>query len=63
MAFGLAHLRLSPETFWRLSLPEVLATLRHFLPTSLKPQDRAGLEALMARFPDRLPTKPDDKGD
>lgn len=52
MAFGLAHLRLSPETFWRMSLPEILATARWCLPAGLKPQDRAGLQALMARFPD-----------
>jgi uncharacterized phage protein (TIGR02216 family) len=50
MALGLARLRLSPDVFWRLSLPELAAMTG-------APGEPAGLlrrdvEALMRRFPD-----------
>jgi uncharacterized phage protein (TIGR02216 family) len=50
MTLGLARLRLSPEVFWRLSLPEFCAMAGGF--------DRPGefsrreMERLMQRFPD-----------
>lgn len=46
MGFGLGRLRLSPDAFWAMSLPEILASL----PPPVRPDrlDRAGLEALLA---------------
>ncbi|MDH4440226.1 MAG: phage tail assembly chaperone, partial [Rhizobium sp.] len=50
MTLGLARLRLSPEVFWRLSLPEFVAMSGGF--------DRSGgisrgdVERMMQRFPD-----------
>ncbi|MCY0094445.1 rcc01693 family protein [Hoeflea ulvae] len=48
--FGLSHLRLPPDAFWRLSLPELSALVAG----TGAPQTatRRGLEALMAQFPD-----------
>jgi uncharacterized phage protein (TIGR02216 family) len=49
--FGLGLLRLSPDAFWALSLRELLV-----LGGSLRPPpglDRAGLGALMRRWPDQ----------
>jgi uncharacterized phage protein (TIGR02216 family) len=48
--FGLGHLRLTPDAFWRLSLPELTALIGG----AGAPQTatRRGLEALMAQFPD-----------
>jgi uncharacterized phage protein (TIGR02216 family) len=51
LRFGLGHLRLSPEAFWRLSLIELNALAgagdRH------ETTSRASLQALMALYPDR----------
>lgn len=56
LRFGLGHLRLTPDAFWRLSLPE----LRALLGTSEMPatSTRLELEELMALFPDSI-GKPD----
>tara|TARA_R110002012_G_scaffold57941_11_gene150045 strand:+ start:59920 stop:60162 length:243 start_codon:yes stop_codon:yes gene_type:complete len=56
LRFGLGHLRLTPDAFWRLSLPE----LRALIGTSEMPatSTRQGLEELMALFPD-TPGRPD----
>lgn len=50
LRFGLGHLRLSPDAFWRLSLLELHA----FLGTSAVPEvtTRPTLRALMALYPD-----------
>ena len=48
--FGLGHLRLSPDAFWRLSLPELTALIG--APYAPAMATRHGLEALMALFPD-----------
>jgi uncharacterized phage protein (TIGR02216 family) len=55
LRFGLGHLRLTPDAFWRLSLPELHALLG----TSEVPatSTRQELEELMVLFPDR-PAKP-----
>jgi uncharacterized phage protein (TIGR02216 family) len=45
-------MRLSPETFWRMSLPEWRAAASAFAPKRT-PLARAGLEDLMQRFPDK----------
>lgn len=55
LCFGLGHLRLSPEVFWRLSLPELNALTGAADAPSLT--TRHGLHALMARFPDTKGTK------
>ncbi|MEQ8480013.1 MAG: phage tail assembly chaperone [Hoeflea sp.] len=49
--FGLGRLRLAPEAFWALSLPELAALIS----AEANPghASRDDLEALMARFPDR----------
>lgn len=48
--FGLGYLRLAPDAFWRLSLPELNALIGgNELPATAT---RQGLEALMALFPD-----------
>jgi uncharacterized phage protein (TIGR02216 family) len=50
--FGLGVLRLSPDAFWALSLRELL-----LLGGALRPApglDRAGLGALMRRWPDEI---------
>ncbi|WP_425105586.1 rcc01693 family protein [Ancylobacter sp.] len=52
MAFGFGRLRLSSHAFWRLTPRELAAALRAFAGPGRAPLDRAGLAALMARFPD-----------
>jgi uncharacterized phage protein (TIGR02216 family) len=50
LRFGLGHLRLNPDAFWRLSLPELTALIGA---TDVPPlTTRYGLQALMAQFPD-----------
>ncbi|MGJ8570614.1 MAG: rcc01693 family protein [Hoeflea sp.] len=55
LRFGLGHLRLTPDAFWRLSLPE----LKALLSTDALPDisSRQALDGLMALFPD-TPDKP-----
>ncbi|AKI01213.1 phage conserved hypothetical protein [Hoeflea sp. IMCC20628] len=48
--FGLGHLRLTPDAFWRLSLPELTALIGGA--DAPHTATRRGLEALMAQFPD-----------
>lgn len=54
MAFGLGLLRLSPEAFWTMTLPEFGAALRgakgEF--ATITPLDAASLQGLMKMFPD-----------
>jgi len=50
LRFGLGHLRLPPDAFWRLSLPELTALLGASGPSATA--TRQGLEALMTLFPD-----------
>jgi uncharacterized phage protein (TIGR02216 family) len=52
LAVGLGVLRLPPEQFWRMTPRELAATLRG-LYGDTTPLDRATLDALAARFPDR----------
>jgi uncharacterized phage protein (TIGR02216 family) len=51
MRLGLVELRLAPEVFWALT-PGELLLIAGFAPARV-PLTRAGLEALLARFPDR----------
>ena len=48
MALGFSHLRLSPEVFWALTLPELAAMAGG----KRDGMTRVGLEGLMRRFPD-----------
>lgn len=51
LRFGLGHLRLPPDAFWRLSLTELNALAgADALPEATS---RTSLEALMALYPDR----------
>jgi uncharacterized phage protein (TIGR02216 family) len=53
--FGLGHLRLTPDAFWRLSLPELKALLGANAAPDMS--SRQALDELMALFPD-TPGKP-----
>ncbi|SCW79734.1 rcc01693 family protein [Ancylobacter rudongensis] len=52
MALGFGRLRLSSQAFWALTPRELAAALRPFTGEARAPLGRAGLAALMARFPD-----------
>jgi len=53
MGFGLGVLRLPPETFWRMTLRELVCAMEGVAGLSQQPPGRAALEQLMRRFPDR----------
>lgn len=50
---GLCRLRLAPADFWKLTPREFAAMTGAFAPRPVR-LDRAGLNALMHAFPDRL---------
>lgn len=52
MTLGLGTLRLAPETFWRMTLPELAAAARAVRPERQVPMRRGELASMMARFPD-----------
>jgi len=52
MAFGLGTLRLSPDSFWRMTPRELAAAMGAVLGPRAAPIDRASFAALRARFPD-----------
>lgn len=62
MAFGLGVLRLSPEAFWSLSIPELKAAIRGLRGGTdrIDPLPRDILAALMTRFPDHPGEAPQD---
>lgn len=53
MGFGLGVLRLSPDAFWRMTPRELAAAMEAVFGPQAMPLDRAGFDALRARFPDR----------
>ena len=53
MTVGLGILRLNPQDFWRMTPREMAHALGPLAPTNAPPIARAGLVALMQRFPDR----------
>ncbi|RTL71910.1 MAG: phage tail assembly chaperone [Hyphomicrobiales bacterium] len=55
MGLVLGHLRMPPDVFWRLTLPELDAIIRGSFPAAEAPSgvNRSTLSALMTRFPDR----------
>tara|TARA_R100000322_G_scaffold69009_7_gene43354 strand:+ start:3505 stop:3696 length:192 start_codon:yes stop_codon:yes gene_type:complete len=52
MTLGLGMLRMSPETFWRMTLPELAAAARALRPHAEAPMGRLALDRLMRTFPD-----------
>ena len=52
MTLGLGTLRLAPETFWRMTLPELAAAALAVRPKSQVTMRRGELASMMARFPD-----------
>lgn len=52
MTLGLGTLRLAPETFWRMTLPELAAAARAVRPRVRAAMRRGELASMMARFPD-----------
>lgn len=53
MRLGLGALRLPPEVFWAMTPVEFRRALEGAGLASAAPLGRSGLDALMARFPDR----------
>jgi uncharacterized phage protein (TIGR02216 family) len=62
MRLVLGTLRMPPDMFWRLTLPELDAVLRGAFPDTppVRGVSRSNLAALMARFPDS-PTRSNDR--
>jgi uncharacterized phage protein (TIGR02216 family) len=56
--FGLGRLRLPPDAFWALSLPELVALIG--VHDGAEPATRERLAALMALFPDNAEATMDD---
>ncbi|MFN4355968.1 rcc01693 family protein [Parvibaculum sp.] len=52
MTLGLGRLRLTPEIFWRMTLPELAAAARALHPLRHTQMGRREIDALMARYPD-----------
>jgi uncharacterized phage protein (TIGR02216 family) len=53
LAIGLGALRLPPDQFWRMTPREFAAAVRGFYGERSAPMERASLDALVRRFPDR----------
>ena len=55
LGFALVRLRISPEEFWSLSMPELIAAIAYFnSENTMKsaPMRRASFSELMKKFPD-----------
>lgn len=52
MSLGLGTLRMRPETFWRMTLPELAAAARALRPQAEVPMERSTLDRLMKTYPD-----------
>ena len=52
MQFGFGTLKLAPETFWSLSVPELDAALRAYQGDPADRPVRDELERMMQQFPD-----------
>ena len=52
MAFGLGVLKLSPESFWRMTPRELACAMRGIAGADGARLNRAALSELMRRFPD-----------
>jgi uncharacterized phage protein (TIGR02216 family) len=61
MDAGMRRLGLAPEAFWRLTPAELAFLMGEG--TGRSPMDRAGLDALAARFPDMAAAPREDSDD
>ena len=52
MSLGLSTLRMPPEIFWRMTLPELAAAARAMRPDVRKAMGREEFDGLMIRYPD-----------
>jgi uncharacterized phage protein (TIGR02216 family) len=52
MGFGLGVLRLSPDSFWRMTPRELAAAMDAVFGSRAAPMDATSFAALCARFPD-----------
>lgn len=52
MSLGLGTLRMPPEIFWRMTLPELAAAARAMRPDVQKAMGREEFDGLMIRYPD-----------
>ncbi|WP_293343872.1 rcc01693 family protein [Parvibaculum sp.] len=52
MSLGLGTLRMPPEIFWRMTLPELAAAARAMRPDVRKAMGREEFDGLMIRYPD-----------
>lgn len=52
MSLGLGTLRMPPEIFWRMTLPELAAAARAMRPDVQKAMGRGELAEMMIRYPD-----------
>lgn len=52
MTLGLGTLRLAPDIFWRMTLPELAAAARAARPEDQGAMGREELTEMMTRFPD-----------
>jgi uncharacterized phage protein (TIGR02216 family) len=53
IGFGLGVLRLSPQALWAMTPRELALAIRAVRGPAHEPMDRAALDELMTRFPDR----------
>ena len=53
MAFGLGQLKLAPRDFWAATPRELAAAAQGLRGHAVAPPDRAALDAMMQRYPDR----------
>lgn len=53
MAFGFGRLRLSSQEFWAMTPRELAAAVEGVVGPIAAPLDRASLDALIARYPDK----------
>jgi uncharacterized phage protein (TIGR02216 family) len=52
MTLGLGTLRLAPDIFWRMTLPELAAAARAVKLQTSAPMQRRALDELIQKFPD-----------
>ncbi len=54
MDIGFGHLKLAPDQFWRMTLPELAAATRMTSPMQDGDMKAEHLQGLMRRFPDGI---------
>jgi len=58
IGFGLGVLRLPPAQFWTMTPRELALAIRAVRGSAPEPIDRAALDELMQKFPDRREVRP-----